>query len=67
MRCQDFDGYISSEPGVARAVHLTHAACPEWRLNLVRPEFRTSSERHRCALLYSNDAMPMALSALTTF
>ena len=49
MRWQDFDGYISTQSGVARTVHLAHAACTQRRLDLVRPELRAISERHSCA------------------
>ena len=55
MRGQDFDGDIPAEPGVARAVDFAHASGAQRGLNLVRPEFRASRERHGCARLYAND------------
>src|ERR1035438_9988349 len=60
MGRQDLDGYISTQPGVARTVHFSHAARAQRRLNLVRPEFRARSERHLCARLYANHSTPAA-------
>ena len=35
MRGQNFDGYRPIKSSIAGAVHLSHAACPEWGQDFV--------------------------------
>ena len=51
MRGQNLDGYVASQPCVARPVHLSHAARAQRRLDLIRTEFRARGEGHQCAPL----------------
>ena len=46
IRCQDFDGDISPQTGVARAVDFTHSARAQGRDNLIWPKSCSSGDRH---------------------
>src|ERR1700691_5410884 len=51
MSRQDLDGYRTLQPGVARAIHLSHAARAKERLNLIWSELRTWDKCHRQAII----------------
>ena len=44
MGSKNFDRYSSIEADIAGAVHLTHAAGAQRRLNFIRPEFCAGGE-----------------------
>ena len=47
-RCwQNFDCDIAVQPRVSRPINLAHAAGPNWRMNLVRPQHFSGGECHR--------------------
>jgi hypothetical protein len=48
---KNLDSDCALQASVASAIHLAHAAGPERRQNLIRPEFGTNSERRWCATL----------------
>ena len=43
---QNFNGYVAMEPRVLRRIHLTHAAAPDGREDLVRAESLACGKRH---------------------
>src|ERR1700722_17037239 len=51
MSGKNFDSNNPVETRVAGAIHFSHAACAQRRLDFVRTEFRTSSEGHACAAI----------------
>jgi hypothetical protein len=52
LRRQHLDRDDPIEPGVARAIDLTHAARPKRRDNLIRPESNAGRHGHGAAGLY---------------
>ena len=46
---QYLDRHIASKPRIMRAVHLTHTARSDERMNLIRAEMRACCESHGCA------------------
>src|SRR5579863_3070264 len=50
---QNFQGYVTPQLGIARAVDFSHSARAEWRENLVRSEPGSGNERHGVATLYA--------------
>jgi hypothetical protein len=51
MRRQDLDRDGAIQARVERAIHLSHAACSQWRLDFVRSESGARAESHGCAQL----------------
>ena len=50
-RWQNLDRHVSVQPGIVGAINLAHAARPNRRLNLIRPQLRPRGKCHRCARL----------------
>ena len=48
---QDLDRDVALQPGVARAIHLAHAACADSREDLVGADARAGGMRHATAIL----------------
>ncbi len=48
---QHLDRDLASEASITGAIHLSHAARAQRRLNLIRSKFRTSGKGHGCAQL----------------